>query len=173
MSYLLTGEESERLRYRNLVPSDFDTWLPFHKDPSSTQHWSEAPLDPKEACQKWFNKVFYRYKHALGGLNALIDKNNGEFIGQCGLLVQTVDGQQELEIGYSILPAYRNKGYASEAAQKCRSFAMEHRLAKSLISIIHIDNQASQAVAIKNGMALDRTTTYQDNPVAIFRVSIQ
>lgn len=155
------------------MPSDFDTWLPFHKDPSSTQHWSEASLNPEEACQKWFDKVFYRYEHHLGGLNALVDKHNGQFIGQCGLLVQTVDNQQELEIGYSILPAYRNKGYASEAAQKCRSFAKEHRLAKSLISIIHIHNMASQTVAIKNGMVLDRTTTYHNNPVAIFRVSIQ
>lgn len=172
MDYLLFGEESERLYFRKIEPSDFHQWLPFHKDPTSTKYWSEPPLTPEEACQKWFKKVFYRYEHQLGGMNALIEKNSGQLIGQCGLLVQTVDGIQELEIGYSLLPAFRNKGYATEAAKKCKSFAKEHQLASSVISIIHIDNVPSQRVALKNGMLLEKKTVYFDNPVNIFRVLI-
>ncbi len=170
MDYLLTGEEPKRLYFRKVEPSDFALWLPFHQDPSSTEFWPQTKLKPNEECQKWFDTVLYRYDNQLGGFNALIDKNTGEFIGQCGLLIQTVDNIQELEIGYSILPAYRNKGYATEAARKCRSFAFEKKLAHSLISIIHIDNKPSQSVALKNGMSLDKTTVYNDIPVLIFRV---
>ncbi len=170
MDYLLTGEESKRLYFRKVQPSDFELWLPFHEDPSSSKFWSEGNLSPKAACQKWFDNTFYRYKNNLGGMNALIDINTGALIGQCGLLKQTVDSLQELEIGYSLLPAFRIKGYATEAAIKCKSFAFEHKMAQSLISIIHIENKASQHVAIKNGMSLDNTTTYKNNPVHIFRV---
>ena len=95
---------------------------------------------------------------------------NGIFIGQCGLLKQTVDGIEELEIGYSLLPEHRKKGYASEAAKKCKSFAFEHKLSNTLISIIHVDNKPSQRVALNNGMAWDKTTTYKNNPVHIYRV---
>lgn len=170
MDYLLIGEETERILFRKLQPSDFDLWLPFHRDPNSTKHWSEEPLGAQQACQRWFNKVFYRYENQIGGLNALIHKTTGELIGQCGLLIQNVDGVQEMEIGYSMLPLHRNKGYASEASKKCKSFAFGNELVKSLISIIHIDNLASQKVAINNGMELDKTTTYNNNPVYIFRV---
>jgi ribosomal-protein-alanine N-acetyltransferase len=173
MDYLLTGEESERLYFRKVQPSDFELWLPFHQDPSSTQHWLQTSLQPIEACQNWFDTIFYRYANHLGGMNALIEKKSGNFIGQCGLLTQTVDNFQELEIGYSLLPEFRNKGYAIEAAIKCKSFAFENDLASSLISIIHIKNKASQQVAIKNGMSWDKTTTYKNNPVDIFRVISQ
>jgi RimJ/RimL family protein N-acetyltransferase len=92
-------------------------------------------------------------------------------VGICGLLVQTVDEIEELEIGYSVLPQFWQQGFAVEAAQKCKEFAFAHNFVSSLISIIHVDNIPSQKVALKNGMHLDKTTIYKDNPVHIFRVN--
>jgi RimJ/RimL family protein N-acetyltransferase len=100
----------------------------------------------------------------------LIEKDSGQLVGQCGLLVQEVDEKQELEIGYSILPDYRNKGYASEAAQKCRNFAFENNFSDSLISIIHVDNIRSEKVALNNGMRKTKSTIYKEIPVNIFRI---
>jgi RimJ/RimL family protein N-acetyltransferase len=68
------------------------------------------------------------------------------------------------------LPQFWQQGFAIEAAQKCKEFAFEHHFADSLISIIHVDNVPSQKVALKNGMHLQKTTSYKDNPVHIFRV---
>jgi len=166
-NFLLFGED-----FRKLQTSDFDLWLPFHKNPLSFKHWEDMPKDPLVACQHWFDKAFYRYENNLGGMNVLEAKSNQAFIGQCGLLKQTVDGIEELEVGYSILPKYWRQGYATEAAIKCKVFAQEHKLAKTLISIIHVNNIASQKVAINNGMLQEKTTIYQNNPVHIFRVTI-
>ncbi|MEO0570348.1 MAG: GNAT family N-acetyltransferase [Bacteroidota bacterium] len=167
---LLYGRESERLFFRNVEASDFEDWLPFYHNPLSTQFWDGLPGNPMEACQQQFDRIFERYEQRLGGMNALILKETHELIGLCGLLVQEVDARPELEIGYSVLPAHWRQGYAFEAAHTCKSHAIEHNLAKSLISIIHIDNAPSQKVALKNGMFLDKTTSYKDNPVHIFRV---
>lgn len=103
-------------------------------------------------------------------MNALIEKSNREFVGQCGLLVHTIQGIEELEVGYSLMPKYRGQGYALEAATMCRDYAFEHKLSNSLISIIHIDNKESEKVAIRNGMTLDKTTTYNNSRVNIFRI---
>ena len=168
--YLLEGEETKRLYFRKLVPSDFNSWLPFYQDPSSTAYWEGIPKDPQTACREQFDRVFERYEDDLGGMNALIEKESGNLVGICGLLVQDVDNQQELEIGYSLLPEYRGKGYATEAAKKCKNFAFSGKLANSLISIIHIDNELSMKVARCNGMVRDKTITYKNNPVHIFRI---
>ncbi|UBZ14915.1 GNAT family N-acetyltransferase [Flagellimonas marinaquae] len=168
--YLLENQTSERLIFRKLKESDFEEWLPFYNNSKSTQYWEGLPADPIEACTSQFDRVFERYENNLGGMNALISKETDELVGICGLLVQMVDNIEELEIGYSILPKFWLQGYAFEAAQKCKQFAFENSFSDSLISIIHVDNLPSQKVAQKNGMFLDKTTTYKNNPVHIFRV---
>ena len=171
MKYLLTNEESNRLNFRLLDEIYFDNWLEFFKEPNTVQFIGlDSTKTPTELCRQWFDIVNDRYKNDLGGMNALIDKNTNTFIGQCGLLVQEVDGITELEIGYSILPAHRNKGYASEAATKCRDFAFSKGYRESLISIIHVDNIRSEKVAIKNGMTKTKQTEFRGMPVNVFRI---
>lgn len=171
MKYLLTGQESERLKFRLLSRGDFDSWLDLFKNPDATRFLGMADIpEAKEQCEKWFSNTENRYNNDLGGMNVLIDKNTNEFIGQCGLLIQDVDNTQELEIGYSILPRYRNMGFATEAAQKCRDYAFENSFSDSLISIIHIDNIQSEKVALKNGMKKTKRTVFKEMPVHIFRI---
>lgn len=122
------------------------------------------------ACKEQFQRIFERYEARQGGMNALLLKSTGELAGLCGLLIQKVDHIPEMEIGYSVLPKFWKQGYAYEAAQKCKEYAFANQWATSLISIIHVANIPSQKVALKLGMNLDKTTTYKENPVHIFRI---
>ncbi|MFD2585970.1 GNAT family N-acetyltransferase [Croceitalea marina] len=169
--YLLEGQKSQRLYFRKITPEDYQLWLPFYQNPASTQYWDGLPENPEQACKEQFKRIFERYEQHLGGMNALVLKTTNELIGMCGLLIQTVDNVTELEIGYSVLPKYWRKGFAFEAAKKCRNYAFQNDLTESLISIIHVDNIPSQKVALKNKMQLNKTTTYKENPVHIFRVT--
>ncbi|MGC1516325.1 MAG: GNAT family N-acetyltransferase [Maribacter sp.] len=169
-NFLLTGETSARLAYRNVVPSDYSDWLPFHQNPLSNQYWHGLPKDPETGCSAQLKKTFTRYAEGTGGLNALISKEHQKLIGLAGLLIQEIAGVKELEIGYSILPAYWRQGYATEAAEKCKQTAFDNGWATSLISIIHLENIASQRTALNLGMRIDFETTYFGNPVYIFRI---
>jgi ribosomal-protein-alanine N-acetyltransferase len=171
MNYLLNGSQTERLTFRKIQESDFDQWLEFFKDPRSYKHWIEERETPEIECAKWCKKQFWRYENDKGGMNALIEKESGKLVGHCGLLVQTVDGIQELEIGYSLLPEFWNKGFASEASSFCKDFAFTHDYADSLISIISLTNAPSERVAIRSGMSVEKTTSYKGNLVNIFRIT--
>jgi len=171
MKYLLNGQESERLKFRLLKKDDFNIWVEFfkHKGVSEYIGMDEIPT-AKEKAEKWFELINNRYLNDLGGMNVLIDKKTNEFVGQCGLLIQEIDGKKELEIGYSIMPKFWNKGYATEAAIKCKDFAFENNYADSIISIIHIENKSSEKVAEKNGMIKHSNTEYKGMPVNIYRI---
>jgi len=173
--YSLEGEESERLVFRKITQDDFETWLIFCQDFDSLKYiFSQEQLlieNPVERCNIWFERVFNRYKNGLGGMNALIDKNTNEFVGQCGLLIQTIDEKEELEIGYALMPSHRGKGYATEAAKKCKEFAFENNFSNSIISVIVPENIASIKVALNNGMSLEKTTISKGDKVNIYRVT--
>ncbi len=169
--YLLEGARTERMHFRRFTPQDFDLWLPFFLDPSSTRYWEGIPTDPQTACREQFQRIFERYAKDLGGMNALTHSASGELLGMCGLLVQQVDGKEELEIGYSLLPEARGLGYATEAGLLCRDRAFERGWAESLISIIHTSNKPSMQVATRLGMKRRNQTRFRDNPVWIYEVS--
>ncbi len=170
MSLLLTGHTSERLRFRTVRQSDFPIWLPFFADPETSRHWQMPIQSPDEQCAQWYRSQFHRYDNGLGGMNALLEKTTGHLVGHCGLLVQRVDGQDELEIGYSLLPQYWGHGYATEAARCCRDYAFSQQLSGHLIAIISTTNLASERVARAIGMQPVRQTIYHDNQVNIFRI---
>ncbi|WP_267401804.1 MULTISPECIES: GNAT family N-acetyltransferase [unclassified Chryseobacterium] len=128
---------------------------------------------PKECCEKWFEWTFHRYENNLGGQNVLISKETQQLIGQCGLLVREVENTFELEIAYSILPEFRDQGFAIEAATKCKDFAFENNLHNRLVSIIIPENKDSKNIALKNGMTFKKSIDYSGKMMDLFQIDKQ
>lgn len=170
MKFLLHHQQTERLQFRSVDEKDFDQWLKFFEDPRAHQYWIEEKDIPFVECKKWYAKQHQRYNENRGGMNALIEKSTGKLVGHAGLLVQQVDEIEELEIAYSLLPEFWNKGYAIEAARKCKEYGFENKFSESLISIISVSNLPSQKVATKNGLSIAKQTVYHGNPVYIYRI---
>lgn len=172
MKFLLTDQETKRLKFRKLEPSDFETWLSLFEDEETSKLLGMSDFSsPQECCEKWFEWTFHRYENNLGGQNVLICKETNQIIGQCGLLVREVEDQCELEIAYSILPDFRQKGFAYESANKCKEFAFENNFHHRLVSLIVPENENSKKVALKNGMSLDKTVIYNNKEIDIYSIS--
>jgi ribosomal-protein-alanine N-acetyltransferase len=161
--------QSQRLIFRHLEIADSVVWEGFVSNAEAVKFFPPG-LNVTQSAVAWIERQLKRYKTDGFGLNALIEKASGAFVGQCGLLRQEVDGVQELEIGYHLLPKFWKKGFAAEAASACRIFAFENRMTTSIISIIHPQNIASQRVAERNGMKKEKETVWCGLPALVYRV---
>ena len=129
---------------------DFETLYQILQD-RETMYAYEGPFTDQEV-QEWLDRQITRYRKWNFGLWAVILKETGIMIGQCGLTMQPWKETEVLEIGYLFNRAYWHKGYATEAARACKKYAFETLQAEEVCSIIRDINTASQNVAIRNGM---------------------
>ena len=97
----------------------------------------------------------------------VIETLTGEFVGDCGLTMQEVEGEWLVEVGWHVRSAERRRGYAAEAAEAVRD-AARSRGVEHLIAIIRPDNVASQGVATKIGLTLERKVYKHGGPALIF-----
>ncbi|MHA6513626.1 GNAT family N-acetyltransferase [Tessaracoccus sp. Z1128] len=145
---------TDRLVFRRMDDGDLDSMAALLGDPSVMRYYPH-PKTRDEAVE-WID--WNRRNYARDGLGLwIIATPDGDFVGDCGLTWQLIDGREELEVGYHVLPRHQGRGLATDAAAACRDLArsLGHR---RLIAIIHPDNVASQRVAEKTGLALDRET---------------
>jgi len=166
--------QTKRLITRFLTPDDIPAWATFFKDKEAVEFLSTFGFASCEDMSRfWIEKQLMRYKENRYGLQALLNKETGDMIGQCGLITQAIDGSMEMEIGYHIFKQYWGQGYASEAAKCFIDYAFTHNLASSVISIIDINNIKSQRVADKNGLVKERQTKWAYHDVFIYRIQKQ
>lgn len=144
--------ETERLYLRELEYSDIGALSAILRD-EETMYAYNGAFSESETLD-WLERQLARYKKYGFGLWAVILKESGEMIGQCGLTIQPWKDRELLEIGYLFNKNYWHRGYAGEAAKACKKYAFEVLGAVEVCSIIRDTNIPSQRVAERNGMKL-------------------
>jgi ribosomal-protein-alanine N-acetyltransferase len=148
--------ETERLVLRHQTPQDLDALWALYEDPEITRYIPDAPRTREEAREELEWHMNGHPRHPELGLWATVLKENGLFIGRCGLLPWTIEGRDEVEVAYAIARPYWGRGLATEAASAILSYGFDVLGLGRLISTIIPDNIASQRVAEKIGMRLEK-----------------
>ena len=146
--------ETARLRLREFTMNDADAMEVVLGDPVAMQYYPAA-FDRK-AVESWIGKNIERYRRDGHSLWAMLLKDTGELIGDCGCAVQEVEGRNEIEIGYHVRRDLWCKGYATEAARACMDYAFAKLGAERVISMIRPENVPSKRVAEKNGLVCEK-----------------
>src|SRR5215510_12841626 len=153
---MTTIVETKRLLLRYLVLDDLDELFALYNDPEIRKYFPEGVLNREETKEELEWHMHGHPRHPELGLWATIHKETGKFIGRCGLLPWTIDDRLEVEIAYLIDKAYWGQGLATEAATGLLQYGFEQLKLSRLICLIDPDNIASQKVAEKIGMTLEK-----------------
>lgn len=129
---------------------DFDALYEIVSDPETMKHYPK-PFD-EERTKNWIAWNLENYKEYGFGLWAVVLKETGEFIGDCGLSIQDIDGEQLPEIGYHINKKYWKRGFGSEAARAVRDWTFENTNYDIVYSYMKYTNVGSYSTALANGM---------------------
>ena len=158
--------QTRRLTLRELTFDDVDDLFEVLGDPKAMQFYPK-PFD-RQMTQAWIERNIQRYvQHGFGLWAVVLDS---KLIGDCGLVVQEVDGLEEVEIGYHVRRNLWGKGLATEAAQACRDYGFKQLACDRLVSLIHPANLASRRVAQKAGMHLIKEIEWRNKPTCVYAI---
>jgi RimJ/RimL family protein N-acetyltransferase len=160
--------ETKRLSLRRLTDGDFDELHAMFNDPLVMRHY--PGLKHRAETAEWLGWQRKSYEIHGHGLWAVELRASGEFVGQVGLLAQTVDGAGETEIGYLLKSAHWHKGYATEAAIACRDYGFDVLGRPHLISLIRPANAPSRAVAERVGMTVWKSVERRGWEHLVYRI---
>jgi RimJ/RimL family protein N-acetyltransferase len=142
--------ETERLILRGFGPDDFESFAAFYG--------SEAARfvgGPEERFATWRRIASYAGCWALRGYGKFVveEKASGSAIGIVGPWYP--EGWPEPEIGWTVLPAFTGRGYATEAAARSLAFAYDELGWTTAMSAIFPGNERSFRLAERLGARHD------------------
>lgn len=146
--------ETKRLIIKEYSYEDIAKLNIILSNPKTMSFWP-APFTLKQT-ESWVNNNIKRYSELGFGRWAIILKDTGELIGDCGLMVAELDGIQENDLGYIIHYPYWHNGLAFEAADACKEYAFKDLGIKRLCANMAFDHVASRGVAVKIGMEKEK-----------------
>jgi ribosomal-protein-alanine N-acetyltransferase len=160
--------ETERLILRRLLPEDLDDLFALYRDPEIRRYFPEGTLTYEETQEEleWF--LNGHPEHPELGLWATIHKETNQFIGRCGLLPWTIDGQYDVEVAYLLSKAYWRQGLGTEVARAILNYGFEQLHLSRLICLIDPDNEASIKVAQNMGMTLEKMSQDESGSFLVY-----
>lgn len=157
---------TEHLILREFTQADFEAFAALVADPEVMRFSLKGPIAKEEAKEYFQKRVLDHYAKYGFGVWAIFLKE--DFVGFAGLITQTLEGKEEVELGFRLNPKYWGKGYATEACKAICRYAFEELGFDRLISIIDPKNHRSLKVASRVGMHFWKEAVFHGFDVQVF-----
>lgn len=144
--------ETERLLIRPFRSADLPSFLDFMLDEMATEYLTFTEEQKTEEGAKalfWQVIESYRTGEPIPAL-AIVDKENGLFMGSCG--VSPLDEEGIIECYYSLLPKYWGMGFATEASKALVGYYIRQEEVRAVRAFVSPSNPRSIHVAERIGM---------------------
>lgn len=157
-----TSIETERLLFRELLPSDAQAMFELDSDPEVVKYVGVELHTHIGQTQQLIEMIRQQYRDYGIGRWAVILKETNEFIGWAGLkyIKELNDRQDNYDLGYRFLKRHWGKGYGTESARAFIDFGFNEMQLARISAYIDVENTASQKILEKCGLTF--TNTFMD-----------
>ena len=152
--------QTERLVLRALTLEDLEEMATLLGDAEALVLWGDV-LD-REGTRAWIERNLGRYASHGFGRCAVIWRETGELIGDCGLIPTIVEDEEVVELGWITRRSFWGKGVATEAGAAWRDYGFGVLGLERIVSMISAVNPASRRVAEKLGFTVEREAMWGD-----------
>ena len=97
--------------------------------------------------------------------------DSGAFVGRAGLRRVQLNGRDEIELAYTVMPEFWNKGFATEMGQAALRVGFEELSLQDVQCFTLTTNFASQRVMAKLGFQFERVGDHAHLPHIFFRLT--
>jgi len=148
------------LLLREMSPEDFSALHSIFSDEETMQYYP-APFD-EERTRRWIAWNMENYDRYGFGLWAVVYRETGEVIGDCGITMQNIYGDGVLlpEIGYHLRKDYQHRGLALQAGQAVLRYIFDNTAFDEVFCYQKWTNLPSRRLAERLGLSL--RTEYSD-----------
>lgn len=161
---------TQRLLLRPISPADVDELHSFWTDPSVRKYLWDNEIISRATVEEIVRDSEACFVDLGSGLYAMeLTSQPGKLVGFCGL--RHMDGGDEVELLYGILPRYWGEGLVSEAARKVLRHGFEGCGLSRIMGVTDTPNQRSVRVMQRLGMVFEERREYKGLDTVFYSIS--
>jgi RimJ/RimL family protein N-acetyltransferase len=149
-----TSFETDRLLFRELLPTDDIAMFELDSDPAVMQYLGTPPLTDIAQSREILKNIQQQYIDYGIGRWAVVLKETAEVIGWAGLkFIKHLNGfDDNYDLGYRFKKAHWGKGYGYESAKAWIDFGFNEMKLERISAYVDVENTASVRILEKCGM---------------------
>ncbi len=167
---------SERLIQTKFTPNDYQDFRKLEVEPDVVKYIS-GEIGTEEKIREVFERLLsISDKHEHLGFCRILNKHDSSFMGLSKITAYENKLNPEViqaEIGYSLLPHYWGKGFATEATVRLIQYAKELANIHELLGMTHPENTVSIKVLTKQGFTFLEDGFFGKHPSVTYKLTLK
>ena len=159
--------ETSRTYLRELSTDDAENFFLLNSDKDVLKYTGDKPFE-SILKTKEFLKNYNPYQEFGYGRWAVINKENNDFLGWCGLKFSA--DLKETDIGFRFFRKHWNKGYATETAKACLEYGFNTLKLEKIVGRAMEENIGSIKVLEKIGMQFVDIINFEEHKGVLFKI---
>lgn len=160
---------TERLFVREFEVDDWADVYEMNTSVEVMKSIGKGQVKTMEKEKNGFEHILLSYEKNSGlGVWAVTVRSDGTFIGAASMT--TLDGTNEIQIGYRFKKEYWGQGYATEVTKGLLNYGFDQLKLKRIVATTNLTNDRSRKVLEKAGLKFERTDTFYDVEMNYFAI---